>query len=98
MIMGAWRNWVGTTRASHCVVMGRLLLAGILAVLLAIPATSHASDDSDVGEAIAAILAREEPIALDGVALKAAWLRELYEGRTGSPLWHDRVDAVTKVL
>ncbi len=86
------------TRASKINVLVRLLLVGTLALCLATPAASIASDDSDVGEAITAILAREEPVVLDGVTLKIAWLRALYEGRTGSSLWRDRVDAVTKVL
>jgi murein L,D-transpeptidase YcbB/YkuD len=98
MEMWATGDAAGTTRASRFTVLLRLLLAGTLTILLATPSVSAASDNSDVGEAIAAILAREDPIVLDGVTLKSAWLRALYEGRTASPLWRGRVDAVTKVL
>jgi murein L,D-transpeptidase YcbB/YkuD len=73
------------------------LLVGVAALLLV---TSHAAvaSDSGVGEAIQAILAREEPVVLDGVTVNMTWLRELYTGRSGSGLWQDRVDAVTAVL
>jgi murein L,D-transpeptidase YcbB/YkuD len=97
MATGVTGGSVGTTSASKTGVVLRLLLAGTLTMLLWTPSASLARD-ADVGEAVAAILAREEPLVLDGVTLKAGWLRALYEGRSGSSLWRDRVDVVTKVL
>jgi murein L,D-transpeptidase YcbB/YkuD len=99
MAGGVNRSMGGTTRASHGSVLVRLLLVLTLARALAAPAVATASsDEADVGKAIAAMLAREDPLVVDGVTLKSTWLRELYEGRTGSSIWHDRVDAVTAVL
>ena len=99
MVGGVNRSMGGTTRASHGSVLVRLLLVVVtLALPLAGPATATASDEADVGKAIGAILAHEDPLVLDGVTLKSAWVRELYDGRTGSSIWHDRVDAVTAVL
>lgn len=99
MVGGVNRSMGGTTRASHGGVHVRLLLVAALALPLAGPAVAIASgDEADVGRAIAAILAHEDPLVVDGVTLKGGWLRELYDGRTGSSIWHDRVDAVTGVL
>jgi murein L,D-transpeptidase YcbB/YkuD len=78
-------------------VMIRALAGCLAAVLLAAPVAARASDEAVAGS-IVAILAREDPLVLDGVTLKSHTVRALYEGRSGSPLWQDRVDAVTKVL
>src|SRR5512143_3565227 len=78
-------------------VMSRALAVWSMVALLAMPALARASDDA-VAAAVTGIVAREEPLVLDGVTLKSAWVRALYDGRSGSPLWQDRVDAVTKVL
>jgi L,D-transpeptidase YcbB len=78
-------------------VMIRALAGCLAAVLLAAPVAARASDEAVAG-AIVGILAREDPLVLDGVTLKSAPVRALYDGRSGSPIWQDRVDAVTKVL
>src|SRR6185503_12672857 len=95
----------GTTRASspgpvgltmHCI---RMLLASTVALLPAAAPTRHAAaTDSSVAETITAILAREDPLVLDGVTVNGGWLRQLYDGRSGSELWQGKIDAVVGVL
>jgi len=74
------------------------LVCTALLALAAAPDRRALAADSAIDDAIAAILAREDPIVLDGVAVNGPSLRVLYESRSGSALWHDRVDAVTAVL
>ena len=95
----------GTARASSAGPAGltmhrtRVLLAFLTAVLLAgILSRDATATDSSVAETITAILAREDPLVLDGVTVNGAWLRQLYDGRSGSAIWQGRVDAVTAVL
>jgi murein L,D-transpeptidase YcbB/YkuD len=79
----------------------RIVLAGATMLLLGLPSVGtpdQTAVDPGVTKAISALLAREEPLVLDGVAVNGPWLRALYESRSGSELWHDRVDAVTEVL
>jgi murein L,D-transpeptidase YcbB/YkuD len=65
---------------------------------MAQPLVGVAEADSAVGQGIVALLAREEPLVVDGVVLNGTALRVLYEGRDGSPLWEDRVDGVMRVV
>jgi murein L,D-transpeptidase YcbB/YkuD len=79
--------------------IARILFLSALAVAASAGLARAASNpDPAVGEAIRAILAHEDPLVVDGVTVNGAWLRQLYDGRGGSALWHDRVDAVTSVL
>jgi murein L,D-transpeptidase YcbB/YkuD len=67
--------------------------------LLVVPlaARSLAASDSAVAAAVQVSLATE-PLVVDNVTLDGPRLRALYEGRTGSPFWLDRVDNVTRVI
>ena len=78
-------------------VMTRALVAALAALMLAMPGAAPASDDG-VATAVVGILAREDPVTLDGVTIKSARVRALYDGRSGAPIWPGRVDLVTKVL
>jgi L,D-transpeptidase YcbB len=79
--------------------MLRLLVTCAVALsLLVSPTHLAAAADSGVAEAITASLAREDPLVVDGVTLDGPALRALYEGRSGSPFWHGRVDVAAKVL
>ncbi|MGH7893312.1 MAG: L,D-transpeptidase family protein [Candidatus Binatia bacterium] len=97
---------VGTRRAlavgARAPVMSPTLRFPVLVALLigGLGASVRADGppDSAVATAIADHLAREDPLVVAGVALDGAQVRMLYEGRSGSPLWRGRVDAVTKVL
>ncbi len=97
------RRWGGTPRASHVAGMRlRAMATRVFVVLIGVvligASFARAEESSEISEAIRAMLAHEDPIVVDGVTLNAAWLRKLYEGRNGSGLWRDRVDAVTAVL
>ena len=95
----------GTTRASSPGPVGptmhrtRILLACTVALsLAAAPTRQAAATDSSVAETITAIFAREDPLVLDGVTVNGGWLRQLYDGRSGSELWQGKIDAVVGVL
>jgi len=74
-----------------------LFLLVLLATDAAVVVAGRASDEA-VATAVVGSLAREDPLVLDDVKVHGAWLRALYDGRAGSPLWRDHVDAVTTVL
>ena len=79
--------------------MSRIFLVFAAAmVLAAAPVRRAAASNASVDAAIAAILAQPDPVVVDGVTVNAPSLRWLYEGRSGSALWRDRVDAVIAVL
>lgn len=88
----AWR----VTSTMAMMVLTRTMAAALMVTLLAAP-VACASDEA-AATAIVGVLAHEDPLVIDGVALKGPALRALYEGRSGSLIWRDRVDAVTAVL
>ena len=80
-------------------VLGQIARGILCALVIAtVSVRAVAASDSDVAEGIVALLARTDPIVLDGVAVNGPALRALYEGREGTLLWRDRVDAVTSIL
>jgi murein L,D-transpeptidase YcbB/YkuD len=79
--------------------MLRLLVACAASFSLAVSfARPAVAGKAGVAEAITASLAREEPLVVDGLTLDLWALRALYEGRSGTPFWLGRVDAVVKVV
>jgi murein L,D-transpeptidase YcbB/YkuD len=61
-------------------------------------ARAESPSEEAVAAAVVQALGHDDPLVVDGVTLGGPELRALYDGRNGSPLWHDRVDPVTTVL